>query len=67
MGGFKSSGLGRRHGREGVEAVTEVQTVAVQRGARFGLSLDTLYALGGETPSRVLSVALGAMRRLRLP
>ncbi|HWV78217.1 MAG TPA: succinic semialdehyde dehydrogenase [Isoptericola sp.] len=67
MGGFKASGQGRRHGREGIEAVTEVQTVAVQRGARFGLSLDTLYALGGETPSRVLSVALSAMRRLRLP
>ncbi|MFD6176344.1 MULTISPECIES: succinic semialdehyde dehydrogenase [unclassified Isoptericola] len=67
MGGFKASGLGRRHGREAVDALTEAQTVAVQRGARLGLSMDTLYALGGETPSRLLTVALGAMRRLRLP
>lgn len=67
MGGFKASGLGRRHGREAVEAMTEAQTVAVQRAARFGVSLDSLYALGGDTPSRVLTSALQAMRRLRLP
>ncbi|MBD8078325.1 succinic semialdehyde dehydrogenase [Cellulosimicrobium arenosum] len=67
MGGFKSSGLGRRHGREGVEAMTEAQSVVAQRGVSQGLSFDALYALGGELPSRVLTVALGAMRRLRLP
>ena len=32
MGGFKSSGLGRRHGSEGILKYTEAQTVAVQRG-----------------------------------
>ena len=32
MGGFKSSGLGRRHGAEGILKYTEAQTVAVQRG-----------------------------------
>ncbi|MBD5786830.1 succinate-semialdehyde dehydrogenase (NADP(+)) [Cellulosimicrobium terreum] len=67
MGGFKASGLGRRHGREGIEALTEAQTISVQRGANQGLTLDALYALGGELPSRVLTVALNAMRRLRLP
>ncbi|CAM3624592.1 succinic semialdehyde dehydrogenase [Isoptericola cucumis] len=67
MGGFKASGLGRRHGREAVEALTEVQAVAAQRGARLGVSLDSLYTLGGEAPSRALTVALGALRRLRLP
>ena len=67
MGGFKASGLGRRHGREGIEALTEAQTIAVQRGANQGLSLDRLYELGGELPSRVLTTALDAMRRLRLP
>jgi acyl-CoA reductase-like NAD-dependent aldehyde dehydrogenase len=36
MGGFKESGLGRRHGAEGLLKFTESQTVAVQRG----LSLD---------------------------
>jgi succinate-semialdehyde dehydrogenase/glutarate-semialdehyde dehydrogenase len=31
MGGFKESGIGRRHGREGMLRFTEPQTVAVQR------------------------------------
>jgi succinate-semialdehyde dehydrogenase / glutarate-semialdehyde dehydrogenase len=31
MGGMKQSGLGRRHGREGVLKYTDTQTVAVQR------------------------------------
>jgi succinate-semialdehyde dehydrogenase/glutarate-semialdehyde dehydrogenase len=31
MGGFKTSGLGRRHGREGLLKYTQAQTVAVQR------------------------------------
>jgi len=33
MGGMKESGIGRRHGREGIERYTESQTVAVQRGS----------------------------------
>lgn len=32
MGGMKDSGIGRRHGREGILKYTEPQTVAVQRG-----------------------------------
>ena len=32
MGGFKDSGLGRRHGAEGILKYTEPQTIAVQRG-----------------------------------
>jgi succinate-semialdehyde dehydrogenase/glutarate-semialdehyde dehydrogenase len=67
MGGLKQSGLGRRHGRESIEALTEVQTIAAQRGTRFGLSFDTVYALGGERPSKVLTAAFRGMRRLRLP
>jgi succinate-semialdehyde dehydrogenase/glutarate-semialdehyde dehydrogenase len=31
MGGMKASGLGRRHGSEGIKKYTEAQTVAVQR------------------------------------
>ena len=31
MGGFKESGLGRRHGRQGIEKYTEAQTIAVER------------------------------------
>lgn len=67
MGGMKASGLGRRHGREGILALTEAQTISVQRGANQGLTLDRLYELGGELPSRVLTRALDVMRRLRLP
>jgi acyl-CoA reductase-like NAD-dependent aldehyde dehydrogenase len=36
MGGVKDSGLGRRHGRDGILKYTEPQTVAVQRLAGFG-------------------------------
>jgi succinate-semialdehyde dehydrogenase / glutarate-semialdehyde dehydrogenase len=32
MGGMKASGMGRRHGAEGIQKYTEVQTIAVQRG-----------------------------------
>jgi succinate-semialdehyde dehydrogenase/glutarate-semialdehyde dehydrogenase len=67
MGGMKASGQGRRHGREAIEAVTEAQTVAVQRGLGAGVSMDTLYRLGGDTPSAVLTTALRTMRRLRMP
>ena len=31
MGGFKDSGLGRRHGREGIIKYTESKNIAVQR------------------------------------
>ena len=31
MGGMKASGLGRRHGADGILKYTEAQTVAVQR------------------------------------
>lgn len=32
MGGMKASGIGRRHGREGMSKYTQSQTVATQRG-----------------------------------
>lgn len=31
MGGFKASGIGRRHGQEGLYRFTEVQTIAIER------------------------------------
>lgn len=37
MGGFKDSGLGRRHGAEGILKYTESQTVAVQRLLGLGV------------------------------
>jgi len=36
MGGMKASGLGRRHGSEGILKYTEPQTVSAQRGLGFG-------------------------------
>jgi succinate-semialdehyde dehydrogenase / glutarate-semialdehyde dehydrogenase len=33
LGGFKASGMGRRHGAEGIRRFTEAQTVAIQHGA----------------------------------
>jgi succinate-semialdehyde dehydrogenase/glutarate-semialdehyde dehydrogenase len=32
IGGMKESGVGRRHGAEGILKYTEVQTIAIQRG-----------------------------------
>jgi succinate-semialdehyde dehydrogenase/glutarate-semialdehyde dehydrogenase len=50
MGGVKGSGLGRRHGREGLLKFTEPQTVAVQRvvpayAPALGLSYKTYRRL----------------------
>ncbi|HHU09464.1 MAG TPA: succinate-semialdehyde dehydrogenase (NADP(+)) [Intrasporangiaceae bacterium] len=60
MGGMKASGVGRRHGREGILKYTEPQNVTAQRiigfGAPPGVS-DELYA-------EFLTVSLRAMKRL---
>lgn len=57
MGGRGQSGIGRRHGAEGLYRFTEVQNVAVQRGPGLGV----LYGLGprrfADTFSRLLSLA----------
>ncbi len=60
MGGFKDSGLGRRHGREGILKYTEAQTTAVQRGIRLGPS----KLLPARRFARVFSLALRALRRI---
>ncbi|GAA4830920.1 succinic semialdehyde dehydrogenase [Luteimicrobium xylanilyticum] len=67
LGGFKASGLGRRHGREGIEAVTEVQTVAVERGVARGLSFDSLHGRPGEQWTGLMTRAFRAMKATRLP
>jgi succinate-semialdehyde dehydrogenase/glutarate-semialdehyde dehydrogenase len=60
MGGRKSSGLGRRHGREGLLKYTEPQTVAVQRLVGFapppGVGFDR-WAAGLTTALRVMKAA----------
>jgi succinate-semialdehyde dehydrogenase / glutarate-semialdehyde dehydrogenase len=67
MGGFKDSGLGRRHGREGILKYTEVQTIASQSL----LPVGAIPLLSDERTAAVLSPAvklLGVLPRFpRLP
>ena len=60
MGGFKDSGLGRRHGAEGILKYTEPQTVAIQRG----LPLAAPAGMPDEVFSRAMSTTLKALRRI---
>ncbi len=63
MGGRRSSGVGRRHGRVGLLRFTESQSIAVQRGPGTGM----LYARGPERFSRTFTAVLRGARRARLP
>lgn len=65
MGGFKASGLGRRHGRDGILAFTEAQTVAVQRGTSAGLTLDALFALDAGRGQELLTASLRLLKAVR--
>lgn len=60
VGGTGDSGLGRRHGPEGIRKYTESRTVAVSRG----FSLSAPPTAGGKGWARALSAALRALRRL---
>jgi succinate-semialdehyde dehydrogenase/glutarate-semialdehyde dehydrogenase len=63
MGGRKESGLGRRHGEEGLLRFTESQTIAVQRVVGLG----PLYAGGGERMSALFTKALQVASKAHLP
>ncbi|WP_113700675.1 succinic semialdehyde dehydrogenase [Nonomuraea lactucae] len=63
MGGMKASGLGRRHGAEGLLRFTEAQTVASQAS---WLGFEPPAGLPYEKWAVVLSATLKTMRRLRL-
>jgi succinate-semialdehyde dehydrogenase/glutarate-semialdehyde dehydrogenase len=72
QGGRRQSGLGHRHGPEGLWAVTELQSVAVQRGAHGVLGgptfgLERLFDLGPERWPVLFTHALRVMRTLRMP
>jgi len=60
MGGMKASGLGRRHGAEGIRKYTEAQTIAVQRL----VNLQAPRGMGRETWARALVSYLEVLRRL---
>jgi hypothetical protein len=56
MGGVGDSGLGRRHGRDGIWKYTEVQTIASQRLLPVGV----LPGLSDERTAQVLTVGSGS-------
>jgi len=58
MGGYKESGLGRRHGRPGIEKYTEAQTIAVERL----LAIDTPPFLSNGQYAAIMSTAVKLMR-----
>lgn len=58
MGGMKSSGIGRRHGADGIRKYTDIQTVAVQRVRGFGMP----RGMSQEQYTRVFTLGLRAMR-----
>jgi succinate-semialdehyde dehydrogenase/glutarate-semialdehyde dehydrogenase len=62
MGGMKDSGVGRRHGSEGLLKYTEVQTVASQHWFGF----EPVMGMPYEKYAAVLSRGLKTMKRLHL-
>ena len=60
MGGVKDSGLGRRHGRDGILKYTDSQTVAVQRLHGFAPPPSVSW----DTWARGFSVSLRALKAL---
>jgi aldehyde dehydrogenase (NAD+)/succinate-semialdehyde dehydrogenase/glutarate-semialdehyde dehydrogenase len=63
MGGMKSSGLGRRHGAEGLLKYTEVQTVASQAS---WLGFEPMLGMTYEKYADTLAGLLKTMKRLHL-
>jgi len=59
MGGMNSSGLSRRHGLEGITKYTEAQNVTAQHFIGFAAP----FGLSDERWTKVLTVALGALKR----
>ncbi|MFE2286934.1 succinic semialdehyde dehydrogenase [Streptomyces sp. NPDC059443] len=62
MGGMKDSGLGRRHGSEGILKYTEAQTVAQQRLLPMGPSLG----MDDEKYAEFMTRSLKVLKALRL-
>ena len=60
MGGYKESGLGRRHGRQGILKYTEAQTVAVQRL----LAIDTPPFLSHAQYATVMGAAIKLLKHV---
>lgn len=61
MGGFKDSGLGRRHGEEGITKYTESQTVATQRLLPL---VSPFLGMDGKTYEHLMSSSIKLLRHL---
>ena len=62
MGGRKQSGIGRRHGRDGLLRFTETQSIATQR-----FPLGWMYGRGGEFYSKLFTRMLKFTRTIHWP
>ncbi|MGI8328601.1 succinic semialdehyde dehydrogenase [Actinomadura scrupuli] len=62
MGGMKQSGVGRRHGAEGLLKYTEVQTIASQHF----MDLEPPPSISYQKYANMLAGAIKVMKRLRL-
>ncbi|MGC0422350.1 succinic semialdehyde dehydrogenase [Embleya sp. AB8] len=62
MGGMGDSGLGRRHGMEGITKFTEAQTVATERL----LPITAPFGMTDERWARTLTVSLRILKTLRV-
>jgi succinate-semialdehyde dehydrogenase / glutarate-semialdehyde dehydrogenase len=60
MGGMKASGLGRRHGAQGIQKYTEAQTIAVQRL----LPIAPAFGIPYGPWRRLMTLALRVLRRV---
>jgi acyl-CoA reductase-like NAD-dependent aldehyde dehydrogenase len=60
MGGFKESGVGRRHGREGIIKYTNIQTVASQRL----MNIEAPGSMTGDAFAKTMTVGLRILKRL---
>jgi succinate-semialdehyde dehydrogenase/glutarate-semialdehyde dehydrogenase len=60
MGGMKQSGVGRRHGAEGILKYTESQNVTVQ----YGLPIAPSFGMSQETYVRVMTSALRTLKAI---
>jgi len=58
MGGFKDSGLGRRHGAEGILKYTESQNVTAQ----YLVPIAPALGLSQESYTRVMTSALRVLK-----
>jgi succinate-semialdehyde dehydrogenase/glutarate-semialdehyde dehydrogenase len=60
MGGFKESGVGRRHGREGIQKYTNVQTIATQSG----INIAPPRGMSPESFAKTMTAGLHLMKYL---